>query len=416
MPIPRDPPTPPLDRLGKAWRVAFVLGIGVVAWVSVMSALPEDAGSAWSLWLTVGDPVLGVIAMILASWRRRWPLAIGAIVAIIGAVSLTAAGAVLLVLASVATRRHWRELAWLIPLNIAAGVVSEWLAPATPDASPSWYGTLAMMVLITAAVSAIGYAVGGRRELERQRLEAAQLDAARRAAQAAAAERTRIAREMHDVLAHRISLVAMHAGALNYRTDLAPHEMRTALTTIETNAHQALADLREVLGVLRSPSGAETDDPERPQPDLGDLPGLIGEAESLGTRVRFVDESVGAAPAGLGRTAYRVVQEALTNARKHAPGTVVQVRVTGSPPEGLRIEIRNPRPVQTSDRGLPHSGLGLLGLQERVTLAGGHLNHGPQPDGGYAVSAWLPWPGLEPAAGVTEPVPPAARPELTEVS
>ncbi|MFZ1578842.1 MAG: hypothetical protein WAT47_10895, partial [Nostocoides sp.] len=158
MPIPRDPPTPPLDRLGKAWRVAFVLGIGVVAWVSVMSALPEDAGSAWSLWLTVGDPVLGVIAMILASWRRRWPLAIGAIVAIIGAVSLTAAGAVLLVLASVATRRHWRELAWLIPLNIAAGVVSEWLAPATPDASPSWYGTLAMMVLITAAVSAIGYA------------------------------------------------------------------------------------------------------------------------------------------------------------------------------------------------------------------------------------------------------------------
>jgi signal transduction histidine kinase len=378
--------------MGKLWRVAFVVGMGLVAWATVVSTMAVDLPEWRSAWLFLADPVLGVIAATLAIWRRRRPLLVALVVTVIGVVSTAAGGAVLLVLASVAARRRWRELAWLVPLNVFSGVASERLYPSDPaNATPLVLMAIFVMLLV-AVVVAVGYAVGGRRELHRERAEAAELDAQRRAAQAAAGERTRIAREMHDVLAHRISLVAMHAGALNYRTDLPPDQVRSALATIETNAHQALADLREVLGVLREPRADAGDTPEPPQPDITDLSALIAEASSLGGRVTFVDETEGTVPLGVGRTAYRVVQEALTNARKHAPGTVATVRLAGTPLAGLQVKVRNPRSVRPLTTALPASGLGLLGLTERVSLAGGHLRHGPDADGGYAVTAWLPWP------------------------
>ncbi|GAA1761467.1 sensor histidine kinase [Nostocoides vanveenii] len=400
MTIPRDPPNPPLGRWGKTWRVAFVVIVGFLAWVTVRSTLPDDISPALRLWAMLGDLLAGIAAGVLTIWRRRWPLRIALIVTLAGALSTSAGGAVILVLASVAARRRWRELAWLIPLNIATGVVTERIYPSLDENRLNLILTLIMITLLVAAVTAIGYAVGGRRELERERVESAQRDQERRVAQAAAAERTRIAREMHDVLAHRISLVAMHAGALNYRKDLTPEQMSQALTTIETNAHQALADLREVLGVLRD-ERADAGAPEPPQPDIRDVPHLIAEAEGLGTRITYADSTVGDVPPVLGRTAYRVVQEALTNARKHAPGTAVRVSVSGASPGGLQIEVRNPRALQPLDHALPRSGLGLLGLRERVALAGGLLRHGTEPDGGYLVSAWLPWPAAEPTQGVS---------------
>jgi len=393
MPARPEPPAPPIGRWGKIWRVAFVLIVGLVAWVSTATSLSSDTMEVRHLWALIGDPVLGVVAGILTVWRRRWPQRIALAVTLIGVVSSSAGGAGILTLASVAARRQWRELAWLAPLNVAGGLAVERIYPSTPENETPWPVMLILLLLIVAVVIAVGYAVGGRRELAWERVESAELDAQRRAAQAAAAERTRIAQEMHDVLAHRISLVAMHAGALNYRTDLSPEQMGDALGTIETNAHQALADLREVLGVLREPRSLDTDAaPEPPQPEISALPALIAEAEALGSRVTFSDETTGAVPSGLGRTAYRVVQEALTNARKHAPGAVVRVRLAGSPIAGLQIEVRNPRSLQDLDHALPKSGLGLLGLQERVALAGGRLDHGQTADGGYAVTAWLPWP------------------------
>ena len=401
MTIPRDPPNPPLGRWGKTWRVAFVVIVGFLAWVTVRSTLPDGISSALRLWAMPGDLLVGIAAGVLTIWRRRWPLRIALIVTLAGAVSASAGGAVILMLASVAARRRWRELAWLVPLNIATGVASERLYPSLDENRLNLILTLIMITLLVAAVTAVGYAVGGRRELERERVESAERDQARRVAQAAAGERTRIAREMHDVLAHRISLVAMHAGALNYRKDLTPDQMSEALMTIETNAHQALADLREVLGVLREPRLESDGAPEPPQPDIRDLPHLIAEAEGLGTRITYADSTVGEVPPVLGRTAYRVVQEALTNARKHAPGTTVRVSVSGASPGGLQIEIRNPRALQPLDHALPRSGLGLLGLRERVALAGGLLRHGTEPDGGYLVSAWLPWPGPDPTQGVS---------------
>jgi signal transduction histidine kinase len=171
---------------------------------------------------------------------------------------------------------------------------------------------------------------------------------------------------------------------------------------IRENAHQALQDLREVIGVLRAPVG------ELPQPTLADVAQLVAESGRAGMRVALRDETSGAVPDLAGRTAYRVVQEALTNARKHAPGAEVLVHLAGSPGNGLTVEVRNqrvpgpdpdpaPGPGPADDPGPgpandPGAGQGLVGLAERVALASGRLEHGPTPEGGWRLAAWLPWP------------------------
>ena len=198
---------------------------------------------------------------------------------------------------------------------------------------------------------------------------------------------------MHDVLAHRISLLSMHAGALEFRPDAPAAEIARAAGVIRASARQALEDLREVIGVLRdAPGGVPA---TRPQPTLADLSALVDEVRDAGVRVcqdyRVAD--LGAAPAVAGRTAYRVVQEGLTNVRKHAPGATASVAVSGGPDDGLTVEIGNPPPVGARLHApLPSGGTGLVGLSERVTLAGGHLEHGWTPDGRFRLSAWLPWP------------------------
>ncbi|MFI5428094.1 sensor histidine kinase [Aeromicrobium sp. UC242_57] len=142
----------------------------------------------------------------------------------------------------------------------------------------------------------------------RDRAETAEAEQVARVAQAKTAERSRIAREMHDVLAHRISLVTMHAGALAYRSDLSADQMRTTAGIIQDNAHQAMVELREVLGILRDGPGDAA--PEMPQPSAVDLPGLLSEARGSGMRIHD-DQSVDLEPIPetLGRTAYRVVQK-----------------------------------------------------------------------------------------------------------
>jgi signal transduction histidine kinase len=141
---------------------------------------------------------------------------------------------------------------------------------------------------------------------------------------------------MHDVLGHRLSLLSVHAGALEFRPDASPEEIARAAKVIRENAHLALQDLREVIGVLRAPVG------ELPQPTLADLRQLVAESGRAGMRVGLREELGGATvPDLVGRTAYRTVQEGLTNARKHAPGAEVVVRLAGSPGEGLTVEVGN---------------------------------------------------------------------------
>jgi signal transduction histidine kinase len=227
----------------------------------------------------------------------------------------------------------------------------------------------------------------------RERAERAEATQQLEVEQAQHLERERIAREMHDVLAHRISLLSLHAGALEFRPDAPPEEIARAAGVIRASAHQALQDLREVIGVLReNPNGGE---PERPQPTLADLPALIDESRAAGMRVELDDRvgNLAGVPTGIGRAAYRIVQEGLTNARKHAPGAVVRVGVTGRVAAGLSIEVRNPLPVGRSWQSkLPGSGSGIIGLTERATLAGGKIEHGPTEGGDFRLWVWIPWP------------------------
>jgi signal transduction histidine kinase len=186
---------------------------------------------------------------------------------------------------------------------------------------------------------------------------------------------------MHDVLAHRLSLVATYAGALEFRPDAPPERLAAAAGVIREGVHQALEELREVILVLRD----GTDD-DAPGPTLAALPALVAEATAAGQCVQLTSAVASDAPPAADRAGYRVVQEALTNARKHAPGAPVSVAVTGAPGDGLRIEVRNPFTGKESG-----DGTGLAGLTERIELAGGRLEH--TADGAeFRLRAQLPWP------------------------
>jgi signal transduction histidine kinase len=228
----------------------------------------------------------------------------------------------------------------------------------------------------------------------RERADRAERDQHLHEDRARMAERTRIAREMHDVLAHRISLLALHAGGLEVRPDLPPAKVRETAQLMRLTARQALEELRSVIGVLREEPGPDTEPPAAPQPTLTDIRRLVDETRLAGAKIDFemqVDHA-DTVPSALGRDAYRIVQEALTNIGKHASGSTAWVRITGGSEDGLHVTVRNRKPLRASTGpALPGSGAGLLGLQERVALAGGTLVHGPDESGDFVVDAELQW-------------------------
>jgi len=186
----------------------------------------------------------------------------------------------------------------------------------------------------------------------------------------------------------------MHAGALEFRPDAPPEEVARAAGVVRASAHQALQDLREVIGVLRDEPGVNGGGPERPQPTLANLPTLVEESREAGMHVS-AECRVGdltAVPDGVGRNAYRILQEGLTNARKHAHGAAVEVTVDGEAGSGLAVAITNRLPVGVPAAEIPGTGTGLIGLSERTMLAGGRLEHGRTPAGDFQLRAWLPWP------------------------
>jgi signal transduction histidine kinase len=390
----REPSTliepPPLTRWQRIWRTGAAVAIGLVAWAGVAEAQWDE--EPFLLWL---DAAIGLAMLVVMQFRRRWPLTIALVAAAVGVLSASSAGAASVVSVSLGTRRRWVELVPFVAVSVVAGLLHYEVQPAN---SSGFLADLAFTVFATGVLVAVGMYIGARRDLLatlKDRAERAEREQAMRVAQARTTERGRIAREMHDVLAHRISLVAMHAGAMTYRTDLTPAETRRAAEVIQANAHRALADLREVLGMLRDDHRVAA--PERPQPTLRDVPELIDEAGAAGMNVRLTNDvgDLDPAPETVGRSAYRIIQESLTNARKHAPNTAVQVRLSGGPGGELSVEIRNP--LRVGDRHdhrptLPESGLGLIGLAERAELSGGRLEHGRTPSREFFVRAHLPWP------------------------
>ncbi len=377
---------PPLTAWGHAWRTLLVLAISGVAWADLASW--QWSHARWWFALDLG---LGLLCLVLSFWRRRHPPAVAVAVAVLAAPSAFAGGAAALTLASLATRRRWREIIPVALLSVASAMTIEFANPVSDD---DWRFIVPLALAFTGVTVAFGLYIGSRRELLatlRERAERAESAQALRMRQARIAERARIAREMHDVLAHRISLITLHAGALAYRDDLPPDEVRTTAGIIQDASHQAMIELREVLGVLREGPGDAV--PELPQPDAADLPELIAEARTAGLRIEYEDSHWPAAiPVATGRTLYRIVQEGLTNARKHARDTLVTVTLTGSPREGLTLRVHNPLRVGTDPSPAPASGLGLVGVAERVELAGGRLTHRITPDRRFVLETWLPWP------------------------
>jgi signal transduction histidine kinase len=336
--------------------------------------------------------VCGGAALCLALWwRRRWPFGLGLASVPVLAVSSSAGPAGAIILFTVAAYRRW-QLAFLIA-GLQLAVLPAYRALHPED---DWLSTVASYLVSTLGLAAIvgwGMFVGGRRQAKRERVRRAQAEQRLRVEQIRHAERTRIAREMHDVLAHRISLLSLHAGALEFRPDAPPAEVARAAAVIRASGRQALEDLRAMIGLLRD--GADGQAPPSPQPTLAALPELLQESRAAGMRVhadvRLPD--LAAVPEAIGRHALRIVQEALTNARKHAPSAAVDLRIEGAARQGLTIEVRNPAPVLTaSEPHIPGSGTGLVGLAERATLTGGHLEHGLDEHGNFRLRAWLPWP------------------------
>lgn len=338
------------------------------------------------------DQIVGALACCSLWLRRRWPVALAAVLAVVGALVPAAAGAMLASLFSVAVRRPFRDLAWIVALALAGAVATVFVRP---DPETGRLLGIVLGVALTLLVVAWGMLVRARRQLVealRERAERAESEAELRAAQAQRLAREAIAREMHDVLAHRLTLLSVHAGALEFRPDAPPEQVARAAGVIRDSAHDALQDLREIIGVLRAP-GEESGGGDRPQPTLATLGELVDESRAAGMKV-VLDSTVddpGAVPAATGRTVYRIAQEGLTNARKHAPGAQVTVTLSGRPGDGLTVEVRNPAPAGTVPH-VPGSGQGLIGLSERAVLAGGRFDHGPTPGGGFALTAWLPWP------------------------
>jgi signal transduction histidine kinase len=282
----------------------------------------------------------------------------------------------------VADRR--RAVAAVAAIALLAGVTAR---PWQPSAAVITVGVLRIMLGPLVAI----YVVTRRRLVRAltERAERAEREQRLLAEQARAEERARLAGEMHDVVTHRLSLMVLQAGALRVTAPDAP--TRKAAEELRAAGCLALDELRDLVGILRTgPDGAPT--AAEAHPSTAELAALAAESTAVGLATELVqDGDPRLASPVVGRTVYRIVQEALTNAHKHAPGARVWVRVRYDPAE-VRLEVRNSSPTRPLDAGLvgTGSGMGLAGLQRRVELVGGALDAGPAPDGGFRVAATLP--------------------------
>jgi signal transduction histidine kinase len=404
----RQPLSPGRPRHAELAVALATAAIAVLAGLVILGEVTSGQGSGPALfWLDIATGALA--CALLPALYTRWPVQAALALAVLAAISPAATPAATAATLQVALVRRFKVAAWVAAAG-AAGHAIRGLWRPQPGLSYGWW--LLLVVAVQAALLAGGALVRANRAQMaslRERASRAEAEQARRVAEARLIERTRIAREMHDVLAHRLSLLATYAGALEYRPDAPPQQLVQAAAVIRDGAHQALEELRDVIGVLRDEPGdsdgalAGPDmDPgwlsgqgvQRPQPTLDDVPRLAEESRAAGTPVRLESDLPASppVPSSTGRTAFRIAQEGLTNARKHAAGRPVQLTLSGVPGDQLTIDIRNPLPPgPPQPDGIPGSGTGLIGLGERARLAGGRIEFGPTGTGEFRLQAWLPW-------------------------
>ncbi|MEU0336415.1 histidine kinase [Streptomyces sp. NPDC006193] len=289
----------------------------------------------------------------------------------------------LVVLTVVALRTRPRTAAWMWALTALYGFWAE--------TAFGWrhYQTDVAPMLVVSALILLAVTVRHIRRQAQQAVTAQQtVTAAERSRRTLLEERTTIARELHDVVAHHMSVVAIQAEAAPYRVENPPPELEKAFATIRENAVAALTELRRVLGVVRAEDYAA---PDAPQPTLADLDGLLANVREAGLAVdKTVTGAVRELPQGVELSAYRIVQEALSNTLRHAPGAAARVEI-GYVLGGLGLRVVNgpppsPRPAKVS----PGAGHGITGMRERVSMLNGEMTAGPTEEGGYEVTVFLP--------------------------
>ncbi|SDT65835.1 Signal transduction histidine kinase [Streptomyces sp. TLI_053] len=355
----------------------------------------------------IGIALFGAMVGASLVVRRRWP-AVPVVVALIVMPGVPGMVLLLVALYTLAATWEWpsrrRRVVALSALAYAetVGVILlSMVDPGDPTIEqPPFWGQLVLALLVAAGATVApvvtGLYVGARRRLIESLKDRAhgletELDllaeqARERARRARLEERTRIAREMHDVVAHRVSLMVVHAGALERIVAKDPERAAQSAKLMGEVGRQALNELREILGVLRM-SEESTVEPD----SLAALPRLVDQSRAAGMAVTLTvsgsrQEFTGEAE----QTAYRVVQEGLTNAHKHAGGAEVSVLLAYAP-NGVRVSVVNACPGgERSAAALPSGGNGLVGMRERVVALGGTFSAGPERDGGFRVEAVLP--------------------------
>ena len=389
---------PPLRQRHSAWRVAGITAgtgvAGLLLFLVVQGAMMPPEGEEVTgrfAALMFLDFLLGLAALgLLPLALRRAPVGAGlAIIAVSGLSSLAFPAACLCIIRIAALRRprYVAATAAVFTAGMAAGTA---VNPGDPIDGEIWWVLVAAVVPLVVLVL-VGLNRGARQQLIvslHHEADSARREQDARADQARLAERTRIAREMHDTLAHRLSLISMHAGALEYRTDLDAETIRSTAGMLRETAHKAATELRTVLTVLR-----EDEAEAAPQPNIASIPALVDSARAAGTEITLSIEpallATGEdAPAdATSRHLYRVAQEGITNAQKHAPGHPVTVSLTGAPGQGITVKVSNP--ISGSPRRSP-DGLGLIGLAERARLSGGSFESGAR-QGVYMTKVEVPW-------------------------
>jgi signal transduction histidine kinase len=363
--------------------VVLAVVLGTVAGGQALDSGEVSVGLAVALGLAQGLPLVLALYRPMAGWWLS--LGAGMLVSEVarggGAGPVWAEPSLLVhlgVLALVGLQARPRVLVELWLGTLLAGSILVQRMPGL-NASPD----LAEMTTLSAIVLVAAGALGGRREAQRRLAEQERISDTERARRALLEERARIARELHDVVAHHMSVIAIQAEAAPYRP---PEQLTPSLATIRANAVEGLRELRRVLDVLRE-EGVQGD--PGPQPTLDRLDDLVANVQAAGLQVTTaVAGAPRPLPPGVELSAYRIIQEALSNAMRHAPGSEVRVEIAYRPGSlGLRVVNGPPRaePIRS-----PGAGHGVLGMRERAAMLGGDLTAGPGPDGGYSVAAVLP--------------------------
>lgn len=378
-------------RLVDSGGAAFVLLFGL-PWLA--------SGPDASMYPVGGHLVVILIVLALAAplcWVRRAPTLVFGIVAAVAfvqwAVGLTPLPpdlALLIAAYQVAaqSRRRNTVLAFLTMALGAALAGARW-----PSGVEDKVVSAVVLTIVSLVAFVLGDSVRSRRayyaELE-ARAERLERERAQEAQLAVAEERSRIAREMHDVVAHNVSVMVVQAEGAAYMLDSDPRRTRTALETVSSTGRKALAEMRRLLGVLRSGEDAASGAQLAPQPGAADIEALVAQVAAAGPRVGLEGlDDVNAIDPGVGLVAYRVVQEALTNVLKHAgPAAHTTVRLRQSP-GALEVSVTDDGRGVAAD-ATDGRGHGLTGMRERVAVYGGTLHAGPRVGGGFEVSARIP--------------------------